>query len=259
MCKISVGYDLTEAVIENLTEGSERGAGIVAVKDGSVVYDVNVEGHEVRRLMRKNLVGQCQFFLYHSRLPSMGTISTVNTQPFIDQEKGVAFGHNGTLNMLDILPLAIATNTVVDTDWSDSKVLWETLRKVSDSMRKMLLSTLGGNYVWVDFAHDAVELYGTWRRQYGVARTTYAQGDRMVWDIKMPLDKTRLEALPRYKEPSYSYAGSANYGSVKQDNHGWFDKKSPAVDAEEQDFFADPKPMGTIKHTGGCDGDSDSD
>lgn len=260
MCKISVGYDLTDAVIENLTEGSERGAGIVAIKDGFVVYDVNVEGNEVRRRMRKELVGQCSFFLYHSRLPSVGTVSIVNTQPFFDKETGMAFGHNGTLNMLDILPLAIAANTVVDADWSDSKVLWETLRRVSPSMRKMLLSTLGGNYVWVDLGHEEVELYGTWRRQYGCARTTYAHGDRMVWDIKMPLDKTRVEAVPRYKEQaSYSYGYSANHDSSKKDN-SWFDKKSPAVDAVEQDFFADPRPMGTVvTHTGGSDGDSDSD
>lgn len=218
MCKISIASSFSEKQVDKYSEGaSEKGAGFFIVrKNGDRIMFKDEDGKKAKEIFKN--VKDTSMVLFHSRIPSAGTVSYMNTQPFYAKDEFV-LAHNGTISIADMIPMLMALKMDdLDIRWSDSRLLFEIFRNTSEQIRLFVLSHVHGNFVYIDLKKGKIHLFGNWYRdKQNIVHTSYIAGKSDYYCLDISLDNiTDVEEEKDYTRDYYGY-GYNHYKRRKWD------------------------------------------
>lgn len=166
MCKIILkfGEPLTKKEMEGHREGVERGAGIAVFHRG----DFRMFKHLEHRPMFESYERaglKSPFTLFHSRMPSAGSVNDGNIQPFADSR--IAFCHNGTIDPKGLMMTALAKGARFTAEDSDSLLLFKLLRGAPISSAVATLQQFNQNFILVSSRFRRVYIIGRFDLEQG--------------------------------------------------------------------------------------------
>lgn len=186
MCKIILkfGEPLTATELAGHRESCEKGAGLVWYDRGrfNIAKDLlhrKAYQKYVTNYIETDRKGYAPWTLFHSRMPSAGTVNYQNAQPFISDD--IAFCHNGTLDVEDLLWRNASAGTKFDGSESDSLLLFKLLRRIPiDSARAVLRASRLQNFILASLKRREVYIIGSYEIEAN-KDTTHILSARNKW------------------------------------------------------------------------------
>jgi len=227
VCKIILKLDaeIRAKEIENHRENCEEGAGILGVNGGNFISAKGLTHQEMWDEFQK-IKGFSPFWLFHSRLASVGSVCQDNVQPF--GNSSIALCHNGTLSRKEMLYPLIMNGYQIKGFESDTKLLFEVLEKSKLDSAITLLEMLDQNFVFVSIERKRIYIIGDFKLhiEKGVlisARNEfYAPSCNLVVKFNGEIEdiwvekKTKFYAQTHYidDDPLYNYDYRAPNGLI---------------------------------------------
>lgn len=177
---------LTAKDVEDHREHCEMGAGIARYSKKQAGFTlVRHLNHDVMLDAYEKNYHDSPFCLFHSRLPSAGTVNQNNVQPFANDK--ILFCHNGTIRT-ETLRYALSVAGVAWTrDDSDSLLLFKILRRCPINTAVELLKAHDQNFILASAELKRVWIIGRFdltfdkeRRRILMAKNSYSYSTRYI-------------------------------------------------------------------------------
>jgi hypothetical protein len=157
VCEIYVAHRRFSAdFLATATDMRERSRGFALIYEhrADLVRSLNAE-HATRAYTRARapLVS-----ILHVRVPTHGDVSIENTQPFSDRK--YVFAHNGVLGSVYHVLSAMYYPRLRGA--SDSRLLWEVVKRLPWDRAVTMLRSLGDRFVLADLRRRRIALIGSW-------------------------------------------------------------------------------------------------
>jgi hypothetical protein len=199
MCEIYVTHRrFSEEFLSNLRNVSERGRGFALIYESRVTLLRDLDAERVtQQYVRHARKQEPLVTILHQRVPTHGDISIENTQPFASSER--AFAHNGMLSTETYHVLRAVFPHLKGA--SDSRLLWEVVKKLAWDDAVQLLRTLGDRFVLADVRNKRIALVGNW--EWDSRRKVWDRGFFRHNYILLEYNATGMEVVKaeKYHDP----------------------------------------------------------
>jgi glutamine phosphoribosylpyrophosphate amidotransferase len=162
MCEIYLTKGrFTKTFLEKLRVDGENGRGFALIYHNSIAV---VKGIEPKRVSEEYLSHSLRAHpiasVLHVRVPTHGSVSIKNTQPFASERRVLA--HNGMLSeAYHVLSTVFPKHARQGA--SDSLLLWYLIRNLPTEHAVSLLRNLDGRFLFADLKWGKIALVGSWR------------------------------------------------------------------------------------------------
>jgi predicted glutamine amidotransferase len=171
MCEIYLTRGkFTKTFLDSLRVDGEAGRGFAIIYPNHIAV---VKGIEPKRVNEEYLSYSSRAnpiaSVLHVRVPTHGSVSIKNTQPFVGKRRVLA--HNGMLSEAYHVLSAVFPQQARQ-GASDSLLLWCLIRKLPTEQAISLLQNLDGRFLFADLKWGKIALIGSWRFDH----------ERAMWD-----------------------------------------------------------------------------
>ena len=159
-------------------------------------------------------------------MPSHGFVTRENAQPFVSRD--LAFAHNGTMQARELMLTCAGLNVSFDGDESDSRLMFEIIKRIPLRSSVALLKEMDDNFVLV--SRKLGEVYIIGRFEFECAGK---KSDRVVsarnkysadkWRVITNLDGVVKESkkISTYIAPAKTYTPTTYWKNDKKNYGTW--------------------------------------